>query len=186
VACGLLKQYRLLAPKCYPMKSKALVAEIRPREAMRITMPPRQACTSIHPIMGDELRALRRLQREQEAKSPFVFTSERAGPVSTAGFARMMERPTRATTPAPCKPTSATGIFSTPSGTRSFRRPGSRILEKVGSGRASNWDGAACKLWDEKTLSELAIACPIYEAEVTAPADHARPETWVVQTVAYR
>jgi hypothetical protein len=27
--------------------------------------------------MGDELRALRKLQREQEPKSPFVFTSER-------------------------------------------------------------------------------------------------------------
>ncbi|MGY2903753.1 site-specific recombinase XerD [Bradyrhizobium sp. URHC0002] len=42
--------------------------------------------------MGDELRALRRLQREQEPKSPFVFTSERAGPFTTAGLARMMER----------------------------------------------------------------------------------------------
>jgi integrase len=30
---------------------------------------------STHPILGDELRALRRLQREQE-RSPFVFTSE--------------------------------------------------------------------------------------------------------------
>ena len=29
-----------------------------------------------HPIIGDELRALRRLQREQEPKSPFVFTGE--------------------------------------------------------------------------------------------------------------
>ena len=40
----------------------------------------------------DELRALRRLQREQEPKSPFVFTSERGAPFSTAGFARMLER----------------------------------------------------------------------------------------------
>lgn len=47
---------------------------------------------STHPIMGDELRALRRLQREQEPKSPFVFTSERAGPFTTAGFAKMVER----------------------------------------------------------------------------------------------
>jgi integrase len=30
-----------------------------------------------HPIRGDELRALRKLAREQEPKSPFVFTSER-------------------------------------------------------------------------------------------------------------
>jgi integrase len=32
---------------------------------------------STHPILGDELRALRHLQREQEPKSPFVFTSAR-------------------------------------------------------------------------------------------------------------
>jgi type 1 fimbriae regulatory protein FimB/type 1 fimbriae regulatory protein FimE len=47
---------------------------------------------STHPILGDELRALRRLQREQEPKSPFVFTSERGSPFTTAGFARMVER----------------------------------------------------------------------------------------------
>src|SRR5262245_25648332 len=45
-----------------------------------------------HPIVGDELRALRRLQREQEPKSPFVFTSERRSPLTTAGFARVVER----------------------------------------------------------------------------------------------
>jgi type 1 fimbriae regulatory protein FimB/type 1 fimbriae regulatory protein FimE len=38
------------------------------------------------------LRALRRLQREQDPKSPFVFTSERGAPFTTAGFARMVER----------------------------------------------------------------------------------------------
>ena len=47
---------------------------------------------STHPILGDELRALRRLQREQEPKSSFVFTSERGSPFTTAGFARMVER----------------------------------------------------------------------------------------------
>jgi integrase len=47
---------------------------------------------STHPIMGDELRALRKLQREQEPKSPFVFTSERGSPFTTAGFARLVER----------------------------------------------------------------------------------------------
>jgi len=45
-----------------------------------------------HPIRGDELRALRRLQREQEPRSPFVFTSERGAPFTTVGFARMVER----------------------------------------------------------------------------------------------
>jgi integrase len=47
---------------------------------------------STHPIRGDELRALRRLAREQEPRSPFVFTSERCAPFTTAGFARMIER----------------------------------------------------------------------------------------------
>ena len=45
-----------------------------------------------HPIIGDEMRALRRLQREQEPKSPFVFTSERGSPFTAAGFARLLER----------------------------------------------------------------------------------------------
>ena len=45
-----------------------------------------------HPIRSDESRALRKLQREQEPKSPFVFTSERGSPFTTAGFARMLER----------------------------------------------------------------------------------------------
>jgi integrase len=47
---------------------------------------------STHPILGDELRALRKLQREQDPKSPYAFTSERGAPFSTAGFARMIER----------------------------------------------------------------------------------------------
>jgi integrase len=46
---------------------------------------------STHPIQGDELRALRRLQRESPT-SPFVFVSERGSPFTTAGFARMVER----------------------------------------------------------------------------------------------
>ena len=52
----------------------------------------KQGSPSTHPILGDELRALRQLQREQEPKSPFVFTSERGSPFTTAGFARMVER----------------------------------------------------------------------------------------------
>ncbi|UPT91803.1 tyrosine-type recombinase/integrase [Bradyrhizobium barranii subsp. apii] len=52
----------------------------------------KQGSPSTHPILGDELRWLRRLQREQDPKSPFVFTSERGAPFTTAGFARMVER----------------------------------------------------------------------------------------------
>src|SRR6202171_6580027 len=46
---------------------------------------------STHPLPGDEMRALRRLQRES-VPSPFVFVSERGSPFTTAGFARMIER----------------------------------------------------------------------------------------------
>src|SRR6476659_1857487 len=34
----------------------------------------KQGTPATHPILGDKLRALRRLQREQEPKSAFVFT----------------------------------------------------------------------------------------------------------------
>jgi type 1 fimbriae regulatory protein FimB/type 1 fimbriae regulatory protein FimE len=52
----------------------------------------KQGTPAVHPIIGDELRALRQLKREQEPRSAFVFTSERGSPFTTAGFARMMER----------------------------------------------------------------------------------------------
>jgi integrase len=45
-----------------------------------------------HPLTGKELRALRRLQRDQESKSPFVFTSERGTPFTKRGFQAMVER----------------------------------------------------------------------------------------------
>jgi type 1 fimbriae regulatory protein FimB/type 1 fimbriae regulatory protein FimE len=44
-----------------------------------------------HPLTGLQLRALRRLKREQDP-SPFVFTSERKVPFTTEGFARMLQR----------------------------------------------------------------------------------------------
>jgi integrase len=47
---------------------------------------------SVHPLSGRELRALRRLRREQEPESPFVFTSERAAPFTPAGFRKMIAR----------------------------------------------------------------------------------------------
>jgi site-specific recombinase XerD len=52
----------------------------------------KQGSPATHPIRGDALRSLRRLQREQEPKSPFVFMSERGSPFTTAGFARLVER----------------------------------------------------------------------------------------------
>ena len=45
-----------------------------------------------HPLTGKELRALRQLQRYQELKSPFVFTSEGGTPFTRRGFQAMVER----------------------------------------------------------------------------------------------
>src|SRR5512142_1994698 len=47
---------------------------------------------SVHPISGREVRMLRRLKREQKPTSPFVFTSERDVPFTTAGFRKMVAR----------------------------------------------------------------------------------------------
>jgi type 1 fimbriae regulatory protein FimB/type 1 fimbriae regulatory protein FimE len=47
---------------------------------------------SVHPLSGVELRALRRLKRDQEPPSPFVFTSERGSPFTTAGWRKMVAR----------------------------------------------------------------------------------------------
>jgi hypothetical protein len=45
---------------------------------------------SVHPLQGDEMRALRELKRS--ADSPFVFTSERGTSFTKAGFAKMVAR----------------------------------------------------------------------------------------------
>jgi len=45
---------------------------------------------SVHPLQGDEMRALRELKRS--ADSPFVFVSERGAPFARAGFAKMVAR----------------------------------------------------------------------------------------------
>jgi integrase len=43
-----------------------------------------------HPLLGDELRALRELKRQ--SASPFVFASERGGPFAASGFAKLPAR----------------------------------------------------------------------------------------------
>jgi integrase len=97
----------------------------------------KQGTPSTHPILGDELRALRRLQREQEPRSPtcsppsaarrsprlasLAWSSE-PGLRPSSGSSRTRiccvmladtRWPIRGTTHAPCKPTSATRTFST-------------------------------------------------------------------------
>jgi integrase len=52
----------------------------------------KRGSAAIHPIMGDELRAVRRLQREQDPKSAFIFTTERGSPFTVSGFAKMLTK----------------------------------------------------------------------------------------------
>jgi len=52
----------------------------------------KQGSEAVHPLSGRELRALRRLRRDQEHESPFIFTSERAAPFTTAGFRKLVAR----------------------------------------------------------------------------------------------
>ena len=91
---------------------------------------------SVHPIRGDEIRALRKLRRENPTEA-YVFVSERGGPISPIGFHHLMQgsakpprchlpsirtccatpaassSPTTATIPAPCSTISGTRISST-------------------------------------------------------------------------
>ena len=43
-----------------------------------------------HPLLGDEMRALRLLKRE--ARSPFIFVSERGAPFTVSGLQKLVER----------------------------------------------------------------------------------------------
>jgi integrase len=47
---------------------------------------------SVHVLRGSELRALRRLQREQDPPSPYAFTTERKGPMTADGFQKLLTR----------------------------------------------------------------------------------------------
>jgi integrase len=46
---------------------------------------------SVHPIRGYEIRALRKLRRENPTET-YVFVSERGGPMSTIGFHHLVKR----------------------------------------------------------------------------------------------
>jgi|SRR5262245_25658100 len=47
---------------------------------------------SVHPMQGDEIRALRRLQREQDPAGSHVFSSERGGPMTPKSFGTLFAR----------------------------------------------------------------------------------------------
>jgi integrase len=52
----------------------------------------KEGTPAVHPLQGDELRALRRLKRESPVHSEFVFVNERATPFATVGFAFLVSR----------------------------------------------------------------------------------------------
>lgn len=47
---------------------------------------------STHPMQGDELRALRQLQREWPDSGGYVFVTERGGPMTAAGARKLISR----------------------------------------------------------------------------------------------
>jgi site-specific recombinase XerD len=60
---------------------------------------------SVHYIRGTELRALRRLQREQIPSSPYAFTTKRKTPITAAAFRKQLSRiATEAEFPFPVHP----------------------------------------------------------------------------------
>jgi site-specific recombinase XerD len=63
---------------------------LRAAELVDLQWDHKSGVPSVHPLQGDEMRVLRALKRE--AASPFVFTSERGAPFTTAGFAKMVAR----------------------------------------------------------------------------------------------
>ena len=113
---------------------------------------------SVHPIRGDEIRALRKLRRENPNEL-YVFVTERGGPMSTigstissrgsarpprclshcilicCGMRAAISLPTTGTIPEPCSTISATRTSSTPSATPSYRPTGSGISGAI----RQNW-----------------------------------------------
>jgi type 1 fimbriae regulatory protein FimB/type 1 fimbriae regulatory protein FimE len=58
---------------------------------------------SVHPIRGNEMRALRKLRRDYPTDA-YVFVSERGGPMSPIGFHRLIQRWEAAKMPFPIHP----------------------------------------------------------------------------------
>ena len=50
----------------------------------------KNGAAATHPLLGEELRALRVLKRD--AKSPFIFVSERGAPFTVSGLQKLVER----------------------------------------------------------------------------------------------
>jgi type 1 fimbriae regulatory protein FimB/type 1 fimbriae regulatory protein FimE len=62
------------------------------RAELHVTYRAKRGRPAVHEIPGRELRWLRRLQREQEPRSPFVFISERGTPFTSRGVYQTVVR----------------------------------------------------------------------------------------------
>src|SRR6516164_2542194 len=89
-ACAILLAYRhgLRAAELCSLRW----AQIDLRQGRLHVNRAKGGCTSVHPLHGPELRALRPLQ----GTSPYVFVTEAGTPVTTAWFLRMVQRTGRA------------------------------------------------------------------------------------------
>ena len=77
---------RTIAPE------RLMMVELRPTDHGRLHVHRlKNGMPSVHPLTGIELRALRRLQREQKP-GRYVFMSERGAPMSAVAFRRMVKR----------------------------------------------------------------------------------------------
>ena len=114
---------------------------------------------SVHPIRGDEMRALRKLRRDYLTDA-HIFVSERGGPISPIGFHRLIQRVGEAakmpfpihphmlrhacgfklanvvTIRGPCSTTSGTRTFSTRSGTPTWHPTASRTFGGTDNGES--------------------------------------------------
>jgi type 1 fimbriae regulatory protein FimB/type 1 fimbriae regulatory protein FimE len=60
--------------------------------AMLAVTRAKHGTSATHPLTGRELRALRRLHRENEGQSPFLFVSERGSPMTVSNFQKLINR----------------------------------------------------------------------------------------------
>ena len=84
---ALVCSQRLIHPSLTPsMFKKRFSRSFSPMHLRRA----KNGTAATHPLLGDELRALRMLKRE--AKSPFIFVSERGVPFTVSGLQKLVER----------------------------------------------------------------------------------------------
>jgi Phage integrase family len=94
---ALLRDFRHGGPKAIervrrtqPAAYLKILALLVPREHKVHVCRAKSGTPSVHPIRGDEIRALRKLRRENP--TTHVFVTERGGPMSTIGFHHLIQR----------------------------------------------------------------------------------------------